>query len=348
MALVFCDSFGHYPTADLTKKWSASNGAIITTNPRFPGVPYLYGSSSYPQTWRLLPTASDTWIIGMGYRWGGGNEPLFSLYDSSTGLPGSAPGCQVDFRCSGGRIDIYRGRTENGTLLASVNAQLLSGAWNYFETKIVIGDGTDGKIYLRKNGVQIYANEACDTRNAGATADISGPVISSGNSDGSGSGSYSDFYICDDTGSYNNDFLGDIRVQAIMPSGAGGTTQWTPSTGSNYQCVDETTALGDGDYVSETTAGEKDTYAFGNVTPTTGTVKAVQVLLGARKDDAGSRSIAPVYGNGTPASDVDGTTVSIGDTYEFYREITEQDPVAASNWTISSVNAAEFGVKLVS
>jgi hypothetical protein len=44
---------------------------------------------------------------------------------------------------------------------------------------------------------------------------------------------------------------------------------------------------------------------------------------------------------------VDGTTVVLGASYAYYREITEINPLTSSAWTIADVNGAEFGVKLV-
>jgi len=170
--------------------------------------------------------------------------------------------------------------------------------------------------------------------------------MTQGNASRGAGSSVMDFYACSDTGSDNKGFLGDIRVQAILPSGAGNSTQMTPSAGSNYQCVDEAAPNDDTDYVSETTAGEKDTYAFGNLTPTSGTVKGTQILISARKDDAGTRTIAPVY---RPVStDYDGTTVSIGNSYDYVRQVKDVSPATSVAWTIAEINGAEFGVKLVS
>ncbi len=49
-----------------------------------------------------------------------------------------------------------------------------------------------------------------------------------------------DLTFCDSTGSAPYDgFLGNVRVQALLPAGAGASTQFTPSTGSdpNWQCA---------------------------------------------------------------------------------------------------------------
>ena len=59
--------------------------------------------------------------------------------------------------------------------------------------------------------------------------------------------------------------------------------------------------------MASATAGQTDTYAFGNLTTTSGTVFAVQASAVIRKDDAGTRSLALVARPG--ATDRLGATV---------------------------------------
>jgi hypothetical protein len=127
-----------------------------------------------------------------------------------------------------------------------------------------------------------------------------------------------------------------------MPNGAGAHSAWTPNGATpNYACVDETTADGDTTYVSDSTPGDIDTYAFADV-DASATVYGVQTNLYARKDDAGTRQIAPVVRQS--GTDYVGTTVTLGSSYSFYSQIYNQDPTAA-DWTAAHVNADEFGVK---
>ena len=103
---------------------------------------------------------------------------------------------------------------------------------------------------------------------------------------------FDDLYVCDSAGSTNNGFLGDCRIDTIYPSGAGNYTQFTPSTGSNYTCVDET-APNTTDYVDGATVGDRDSYALGNLSALSSqTVYGVQVNAAILKDDAGSKSAA--------------------------------------------------------
>jgi len=348
MALRFCDGFDHYATADITKKWTGliGNTPGIGAYGRF-GTSGVQGSGGNQDSGliKTFTSGGQVWIVGAAWKtdyasvanwvWSfrnGGTYHLSLRFDSTQ------------------RFYVYNHATSASSSYSPLT--YTPGGWYYIEMKVKI-DNTNGGVWVRINGVDqirlgAYALTpvGLDTL-AGAGSAIADTIIF-GNINGSNcSWNGDDVYMCDDSGSANNDFLGDIRVQTILPTADGGTNEWTASAGSRYDCVNDPTLNSVTDYIqSGTTVGNKNTFAFGNVTPTSGTVKGVQILIGAMKDDAGSRSIAPVYGNGTPASDVDGATVSVGDAYIYYSEIKEQDPVAAADWTISSVNAAEFGVKL--
>lgn len=349
MALRFCDGFDHYATADITKKWTSpiqSGAPNIGAYGRFGtnGVNYTAWQDSGLR--KTFTSGSQVWIAGAAWKMDsvGVVNWVWAFRDGTT--------YHLSLRFdSTQRFYIYNHATSAASSYSSL--AYVPGAWYYIEMKVKI-DNTNGGAWVKINGVDqirigCYAETPVGLDTLAGAGSATADTIIFGNINGSNCAwSGDDVYMCDDSGSKNNDFLGDIRVQTILPSADGGTNEWTASAGSRYQCVDDPALDSVTDYISEDTAGQKNTFAFGNVTPTSGTVKGVQILIGARKDDAGSRSIAPVYGNGTPASDVDGTSVSIGDAYIYYSEIKEQDPVASADWTISSVNAAEFGVKLVS
>ena len=340
MALVFCDGFDHYVESDLNKKWNVvvSSNLTITTGGRYGSNRSLQNLTNATQQVIKFVPSYPTYIVGFAMKTDSFTTPmsLVEFRDQSTVQ------CKLTWNeiGSGGYLRAYTaGSTDRGNCSSFIT---YNGVWRYFEIEVTIHNSA-GAIEVRENGVTMLSLSGIDTQATGnaiidRVAFGGAPAISYTNM------SYDDFYLCDDQGSVSNTFLGDIRVQSIFPSGAGATTQMTPSAGSNYACVDETTPNGDTDYVSETTAGEKDTYAFGNLTPTSGTIKGVQILINARKDDAGSRSIAPVY---RPSStDYDGTTKSVSDSYTYLSEITEVSPATSSAWTIAEINGAEFGVTL--
>jgi hypothetical protein len=342
MALLFCDGFDHYAAADINKKWGNSGSwqTISAGQGRF-GTAAIYCQDVTPLTSPTV-TNTDVMICGFAYRWGTAS----SLNRSIPAFNDGGNGVQVYLRLNSNySLQAYRG---DGTTLGTGTTKISLGAWYYLEIKVLI-DNTNGGFWLKVNGADELRLGAYAVSPVGLdTQYTANAIVNSISFTGSGYGGeyLDDVYICDDSGSTNNDFLGDIRVETIVPTGAGNTTQWTPSAGNNWDCVNDIVALADTDYVSETTASEKDTYAFGNLTPTSGTIKGVQIMIGARKDDAGSRSIAPVY---RPTStDYDGTTGVVSDSYTYLSEIKEVSPETSAAWTIAEINGAEFGVKLIS
>jgi hypothetical protein len=332
MTLLFCDGFDHYTS--ITDKWNGGIANFYAGEGRFGTSAFRLGDSNASAVKNIGVNAS-TIIVGMSIRFTyfGTVDPFRVACFRDNGA------MQLGFYVSSSGFPVIWA----GSTLWTGTIPFVIGVTQYIEMKATIHNST-GTVELRSQGVVLASLTGQNTR--GGTSNNYANEFHIGPAGQANHSVYvDDLYVCDTAGSVNNDFLGDVRVQSIFPSGAGNTTQMTPSAGSNYTCVDETTPNGDTDYVSETAAGEKDTYAFGNLTPTSGTIKGVQVLINARKDDAGFRTIAPVY---RPAStDYDGSTVNVGDSYVYYSEITEVSPETSSAWTIAEVNGAEFGVKLI-
>jgi len=152
--------------------------------------------------------------------------------------------------------------------------------------------------------------------------------------------------VLDGSGAVNNDFLGDTKSETLRPTGAGTATGWTPSTGSNWQNVDDTAPNDDADYNSTSTAGATDTFALGDLATTPAAIYGVQACVEIRKDDAGSRSAALVLRSGGTA--YVGATQSVLDAYTVLREIWEADPATGLPWTAAAVNNLEVGYRLIS
>jgi hypothetical protein len=220
--------------------------------------------------------------------------------------------------------------------------------WTYYEVKFR-RDATNGGVWVRRNGVDdirlgYYANPPT-TLNTGAT-DYNNVQLGRGmGAVGGYSRYFDDFYVCDDQGSTNNDFLGDIRVEALFPTGTGQYAQFTPSPAvDNYLNVDEVGPDSETSYNYTNQIGEMDTFAMGNVTATSGTIYAVQTNLIARKTDAGNRSLAPVIRQS--GSDGIGTSRTLGNSYNDFHQCYDTQPVAGGAWTVSAVNSMVVGYKM--
>jgi hypothetical protein len=239
-----------------------------------------------------------------------------------------------------GEFLYYRG-TEIGTLLGTTSgASIPPGFWFYVELVVKIAD-TGGTIDLYINGTNVLSLSSQDTRNGGnASADRVKWVSSS-----SEPCQYDDIYILDDTGSVNNARLGSQKVIGSLPAGAGSSTQFTPSAGSNYQCVDDNPHNGDTDYVESGTSGHKDLYDYASIGTLAG-IKGVQINTVARETDGAPFSLYQTVKSGGTNSD--GSSVAIsGQTFKTITpRLLETDPDTSSAWTDSGVDAAEFGIKV--
>ncbi|HET9613702.1 MAG TPA: hypothetical protein VFP22_02725 [Candidatus Limnocylindrales bacterium] len=341
MALLFMDGFDTYTAeADLEKRWStdifqtSSFAAITSAAGRNGGNGLRFANNSSIST--PLGVNAGTlyagfWFVGAAS--GADTNWICSFQDGAT--------AQVVLYLNGsGKIAAYRGFAT--ALLGTGTRTITSGVGHYIELKVVF-HGSTGSLEVRVDGTTDLSLTGLNTAPSGnAYANRFGIGARSGFQ---ASHDYDDVYVCDSTGSANNNFLGDVRVSALVPTGAGNYTQWTPSTGSNWQNVDDGAPNGDTDYNSDSTTGHRDSFVMGDLPATAATVLAVQYSLVARKDDAGTRQIAPFVRIG--GTDYDGTTVSVSSSYDLYREIHETSPASSVAWTVSEVNGMEYGYKEV-
>ena len=335
MTLLFCDSFDYYTTVD--QKWTINGGGVISAAVGRNGTQAIrFGQSSH-YSQKTLASDYQTLTAGVAYKVNtiNGTGCIMSFIDSGSFQ------CEVRFTNTG-HLTI----TRNGTVLATSVNILTAEVWHYIEFQVTIDDAPNGQATLKVNGVTWASVVNGDTQATGnAFANVF--RLLGGGLTPMAYYSFDDLYLCDDAGAHNNDFLGDVRVEAIMPDDAGTTTAWDPSAGANWECVDEIPPDSDTTYVSTATATEVDTYEFGDVTPTTGTVLAVVTYMFARKDDAGARVINSVV-RPVATDYASGASHSVGDSYAYYSDLYEENEEVAGVWTIATVNASEFGIKLES
>jgi len=249
---------------------------------------------------------------------------------------------------SDGTVSAFVGNAtfgENGVLLGTSSATLTANAFNFLEVKITVHN-TAGVFIVRLNGnpTPIINLSGVDTQATGTAAwDSFRLGRTSTNASVNRVCLYDDLYVLDGSGSGPwNDFLGDCRVDTRVPTGAGATTQWTPSGGANYAAVDEIPPNGDTDYVSALTAPATDTYVVQDAA-VPAIIYGVQQCLNAKKTDAGACSLAPVVRVG--GVDYVGADFFPATGYGYGYQILAQNPATAAQWVLSEFNAAEFGVK---
>lgn len=122
------------------------------------------------------------------------------------------------------------------------------------------------------------------------------------------------------------------------------TVTWTCVANSALQwvAVNEPSPDGDSSYIASNTVGNQSRFTYPSTVGTS--VLAVLVNMYARKDDAGYRAIRAVAKSGSTIGD-NGSDFYLGNTAQIYQGVLATDPNTGVAWTVSGVNAAEFGVK---
>lgn len=286
--------------------------------------------NGYVQTPNL--TTDDTLICGVAVYLAtlpGSISRLFSFYDGST------DGVNIRVK-SDGTIAAYRGTT----LLGTSTNQLTATSWYFIELK-VLTDNSTGTVDVIVNGSNWLALTSQDTQ-PGANAYHT--AVRLGLNDGAVFTRYDDMYVLDSTGSKNNVVLGNRRVDALLPDGAGDDTNWTPSAGSNYQNVDDGPLLDEDTTYNETsTDAHDDLYTYDNLPGDASTVDGLMIVTETRVTTGSMDVSQNIKTGGTEYPGSADTIVST--TYVTITRLEEDDPDTSVAWTVSGVNGAQFGVR---
>jgi hypothetical protein len=343
MALLFMDSFDHYTT--FSHKWSQVSSSSFGSGRYGSGLTCPNGGWGL-SIGKSVSTASSTCIIGFAWyinSFGSDSQASGVLNVVNTG---SALDASVQFQIridalTGANLRLMRG---DGAATMVGGPTLALGTWNYIEAKVVLHD-TAGTAELRVNE-QSYGVFTGNTRGQANNGFNGFSFGGSSSNNHSISSQYDDVYICDGTGSTNNTFLGDCRVQALFPDGNSAVANdWVGSDSNstdNYLLVDETNPA-TADYTQTSTQNAKDLYTYQN-SSAVGTIYAVQVLPYAAKTDTGVRTIASIAN--LAGTEKVGTSNNLSTSAIYYPEVMETDPNDAQ-WTISNVNNTEFGIELI-
>lgn len=335
MALLFMDGFGG---GDINNKWDiGSNGngyGIASAGPRVAGG-YYYAVGGVTQGMIKSFPAANKVFIGFGLFTAGAS--YFTVY----GDTGATQHISVVRNTSSGVLEIRRGAF-NGTLLASGTQPIFNNQWNYVEVSVTISD-TVGEVHVRLNGQTTDdVSYVGDTKNGGTatTIDRMQVVVTS-------SSRLADVYINDDTGTTNNNFLGDVTVRTLSPTGNGTYSQLLGSDAdsiNNYLLVDEH-PYSSTDYVGSATTGQKDTYAMTDLPAGVSSIYGVQLSgLMAKSDATLGQSRLLLRTGGT---DYGGATRALTTTFTGYYDLYEQNPVTATQWTSTDVNGMESGMEVM-
>lgn len=328
MANLFMDSFDHYAIGDILQKYTSSSGGSIVsarTNNGLSGVASLQ---------KALTAGDATCIVGAAIKWTALNKEIFSVGDGGV----SAITSQVYLSVlTDGSLELRRGSSAGTILGTSAVGLIATGSFYFIELKVLVGNS--GTYDVRINNVSVLSGSG-DTQN---TAVAQWTIVQFGGGTGT---VVDDFYINDGTGSINNNFWGDTRIDVVYPDGDGASSGWTPSTGTtHYTLIDEAAPNGDTDYNSTATINAIDEVTMQNTPVPDNTIRSVQALASVKKTDAGAATMAIMARQ--DSVDYVATTASPGTAYAYVRQVYERAP-DTSIWTATIFNAMEFGYKRLS
>ncbi len=344
MSLIWFDGFELYGLANASKFWYS----IAYTG----GTSIITGRDSRGKAIRMTQTVGEKLTLrydwsgvsqqeiyfGIAFRYiaGGSNNSTFNLHDSSGNTIIS-----IRYNPSDNKIYAYRYQGVSQYLIAT-SAALSRSTWHYLRVL--------GKCHSSTGRCEVWVNDTqlCDYTGY-CYYGSSNYTLSSFRFDSNTwvGIDLDDFWILRNDGTAPSGFLKESRVDVILPDGAGNYTEMTPSTGSNYQCVDED-PLSTSDYVSTKLNRDKDSYAFADPSSElrnriiTG---VMQVSVAKRSESFSNIYVKPLLRTG--GNDYKGSAQNVlSDAGKEYFRILTEDPSDSQDWTRTKVIDCESGAEL--
>jgi hypothetical protein len=323
-----------FETQDATRYVSGGTIGYSSSGTRFS---YGYCVDVFrPQFNKPIGSNETTLIVGQAIKTNNYQHNISFFGDNAT-----AENVSVNF-IENGAISVRRGNTGATVLASAPTGSFPTAAWFYAEIKIVFSN-TVGTVEVRINGTALITATGLDTNNS---TTVGSDLIAIQTPNAGGNRQIDDFYICNGSGSVNNNFLGDVRVATLAPTGNGASSQLAGSDGNstdNYLLVDES-PYNTTDYVSSSTSGQKDSYAMADLPGSASSVLAVQQVATLIKTDAGAIQAKHLVRSGATNYTTAGFNLSAGYVTYFY--VRETDPNTSAAWTVSNVNAHEAGIEV--
>lgn len=237
---------------------------------------------------------------------------------------------------------------EGAIIFQSAGGTYRLNTWFYFEIGFTIDPDTmtpNGAIELRVNTVPVADYINIQSSVVATFADNIAIGLKSIPDGASKLVYWDDWYVCDDQGAHNTTFLGNTRVQGLLPNAPGDNTDWDKvGAATNWQAASNQ-LVDDSKYVF---SGVTDDYDLYEIAPLVNSpnVFGVQVKGAYRQDDATQRFAVNTIKSG--ATQADGTPVACNSSYAFQFDIWEEDPDTMMTWDYTAVNTLQIGPKVES
>jgi hypothetical protein len=317
---MFLESFDAESISSLGQRWMAVNNGAIGTGGRFGGSCFqISGTNNNPTVSNLMYRFVSTSSLSFGFSfkqstaYGG-----FQVVLTNSGT--IAYTIQVNYL-----NQVYITNVATGASLV-IQTTLVPGNWHHIDCTLA-SISLDGSTAQSVPGPPQMVNEIILY-----LLQYSNGIPSA----------YDDIYIAPgSTTAYS-----DLAVVCLKPDAAGAYTQWTPSTGANWQNVDDSTPDDDGTYNQATTVNDIDSFAVSQPTNSLVNIAAVQVSTRTRKTAPNARVIANTMKVGGSIYVQAGSPVT--DNYSDNVVCLALRPSDNLAWQMSDIAALETGYKLIS
>lgn len=321
--LLFVDSFKHYSTAQMNRKWTLPGGRIEDDALK------LFSGQS------LFKTFGASSIFTAGVR-----HSTFTF----AGQPLAFYDVPNDRRVYLEHVGDGRLRVSMAGFIPDGNAWTVEVRVNGNVTPIISGTITRNSVetitstYTLQSGTEYYL-EFQAQRISGGQDFYSLLILGPG---GGLDATYRDLYVTDD------EFLGDCEVRLLVPDADGDDGDFTPSSGTDdFAMVDEVPADDETTTLSSDTVGDKVLVHVENLPAGVAAILGVQVLNLTTKSEAGS--VAHQSRARVSASDIDFPDTfypSLG-SWRYDIMPLRVNPLTAVDFTASEVNGLQQGLENV-
>lgn len=238
-----------------------------------------------------------------------------------------------------GAMRVYLSGVELGRTVPGV---INPRRWHWIEFKVVC-DNAAGSYELKIDGISEISASGIDTQSNLAYYDqvlLSGTDLSATETP-----RFDDFFIMDGTGGSYNDFVGQRRIDVIVPDGDTATVDWAVSGGSNHwELVDDLDPDDDTTYVEDTVGTNQDRWTYSALADM-GDIDALCLITDVRVTDANTYDLTTVVKSGGTEYTANAGTIS-STAYAMPERLMLVDPDTAIAWTQGGVNSVEMGVEV--
>lgn len=236
---------------------------------------------------------------------------------------------------STGAIAAYAGGSS--TPLGTSTDLITANGWNHLEAKIVVDD-TTGAVEVRLNGVTVLNLSGINTDPTAAGEVSQYSSCNQFNRLTDGSWYIEDVIAWDDSGSSNNDFIGDKKVFTDFPDADTADVDWIPLSGpTRFAMIDEPAPDGDASYDEADDVGDVMGVTYPDVDAAVLAISAIILVHKTRKTDAGTCNVQQTCVSGV--SSTDGLDRPMTTAYTLYHDVIETDPATSAPWTPTGANA---------